>query len=235
MNPQSRAGSAAAAGIEPAVGERDFELGVAGFRFRDLYDVHRLPDLAHAFDRFLKEASQETFRLLELYRRDHESLGPVETSQILVQVAPWVSRFIGVLFGIVKDQAAHAALTASEEPVMRFRREFVQRRVAKKFGPGAKNPYPTLSGHSVIWPEDLAGLMAAADAEKALAGYLCDLLDREKLLAAAAPLNVAALEQVRAKLAAAEQYVGALLGEAGQAFARCLVQSSVATGIKNLA
>jgi len=215
LNPQSQAGSATSAGIEPAAaGARDFELGVAGFRFRDLYDVHRLPDLALAFDRFLNETSQETFRLLEMYRHDHESLGPVETSQILVQVAPWVSQFIGMLFGIEKHQAAQAALTASEEPVMRFRREFVQRRVAKKFGPGAKSPYPTLSGHSVIWPEDLAGLMAATDAEKSLAGYVCGLLDREKLLAAAAPLDVAALEQTRAKLAAAEQFVGALLGDA---------------------
>src|SRR5262249_61416170 len=89
----------------PLAASRDFDLGVPGFRFRDLYDVHRLPDLARAFDESLRSSDDETFRLLERYRAEHERLDPVETSSILVAVAPWVSRFLGRLFGIETDLA----------------------------------------------------------------------------------------------------------------------------------
>ena len=211
-NPETRL-SAPSATARPA-GDRDFELGVPGFRFKDLYDAHRLPDLARAFDDCLKENDLEAFHQLELYRRQHEGMEPVLASEILVRVAPWVSRFVGRLFKIEKELADLAARVASEGAVMRFRREFVQRRVAKKYGPTTKSPYPPLSGHSVIWPEDLAGLMAAPDPEKALAEHVCALMDREASLAAARPLDIAAQSQAKGKLEEAEQYTAALLGDA---------------------
>ncbi len=194
--------------------ERDFALGVAGFRFRDLYDVHRLSDLTRAFDAFLAAGDPEAFERLEHYRRDHERIGAVEASSILLLGAPWVGRFIGRLFGVEAEMAALAEAVAAEEPVMRFRRDFVQRRVARRFGPAAKNPYPPLSGPGVSWPEDLAGTTAAADPERALAERACALLDREAELARSGEGSAAALSGVRASLEAAERYTAALLGDA---------------------
>ena len=89
---------------------------------------------------------------------------------------------------------------------MRFRRDFVQRRLARRFGPAGKEPCPPLSGPGVSWPEDLEGLMAASDPERALAEHVCRLLDKEK--------QEAALAGVREALAAAETFTGALMGDA---------------------
>ncbi|HEY3174516.1 MAG TPA: FAD-dependent oxidoreductase [Candidatus Polarisedimenticolia bacterium] len=213
MNPESATGRRTAP-APPGSGERDFDLGQPGFRFRDLYDVHRLPDLSRAFDAFLDESDPETFGKLVGYRRDCERMGPVQTSEVLVCVAPWVSRFVGRLFGIEKELAGLAAGTSIEEPVVRFRREFVMRRVARKFGPGAKSPFPPLRGPTVSWPEDLAGLAAADDAEMALALHVCRLMDLEGALAAAKPADAAPLDRVRARLEEAERYTAALLGDA---------------------
>lgn len=216
LNPESSHGRPASA-APPASGEsggRDFDLGVAGFRFRDLYDVHRLPDLARAFDEFLREGDSAVLEDLERYRRDHERLGPVESSAILVKAAPWVSRFIGRLFGIEKEIAALAATTAAEDSVIRFRREFVMRLVSKKFGPGAKNPCPPLLGASVSWPEDLTGLMAAEDPESALALHVCGLLDRQAALSAASQRDTEALNLVAQRLEHAQRYTAALMGDA---------------------
>src|SRR5258705_12502937 len=105
LEPARETGFPAVPAASDPTGGRDFELGIPGFRFKDLYDVHRLPDLARVFDDYLREADPAAHRDLERYRRDDERLSPIEISGILVKVAPWVSRFIGRLFGIEQESA----------------------------------------------------------------------------------------------------------------------------------
>ncbi len=215
MNPESLLNSTrppASGGPDEA--GHDFDLGIAGFRFGDLHDVHRLPDLARAFDDYLKDHDRAAFETLKRYRSEFESMGPVECSDALVTVAPWLSRFLGRMFGIEAEMTALAGRAAAEEPVVRFRREFVQRRVAKRYGPTAREPYPMLSGATVEWPGELAGLMVAMDPEMALAQHVCALLDREGELAKAVPPDPEAAADVRRQLADAERYTAALLGDA---------------------
>ncbi len=193
---------------------RNPPLGVTGFHYGDLHDLGRLPDLLRAFDDDLKAQDPEAWAALARYRLDHERMAPTEVSSVLVRVAPWVSRFVGRLFGVERGLADLAVAVLSEESVMRYRRDFVQRRLARRFGPAGKEPCPPLSGPDVSWPEDLAGLVAAADPEKALAEHVCRLLDREKELAGAGPADEAALAGTRARIAEAELFTGALLGDA---------------------
>jgi len=194
---------------------RNPPLGVTGFHYGDLHDLDRLPDLLRAFDDDLKAQDAETWTALARYRQDHDRMEPTEVSAVLVRVAPWVSRFVGRLFGVERALADLAVGVLSEEIVMRFRRDFVQRRLARRFGPAGKEPCPPLSGPDVSWREDLAGLVAAADPEKALAEHVCRLLDREKTLAAAGDAaDAAALAGTRERIAEAELFVGALMGDA---------------------
>ncbi len=218
MNPESLAwlepcARSAEESRERSAAERDFDLGVPGFGFQDLYDIGRLPDLALAFDDYLRVSDPQAMVELERYRRHHERMKPTEVSEVLISVAPWLSRFLGKLFHVEKDLEEIARRTASEEPVLRFCREFVRRRVARKYGPSKKR-YPSLSGHSVSWPGDLAGLMVAWDPEKALAEHVCSLMDREAGLRSADPVDRAALEEIQQKLDEAEEYTAALLGDA---------------------
>ncbi|MFQ5700634.1 MAG: FAD-dependent oxidoreductase, partial [Acidobacteriota bacterium] len=192
---------------------RDFALGVPGFRYKDLHDTRRLADLAVAFDEFLQENDSESYQGLLRYRQEPERLSRTEISDVLVRAAPWVSRFLGRLFGVEESMASLEKAARSEEPVMRFRREFVQRRVARHYGPTAKKPFLDLRGPAVSWPEDLAGLMAAPDPEKALAQHVCGLMDRESRLNTGGG-DRAERKQLEALLAAAECYTAALMGDA---------------------
>ncbi|HKY31131.1 MAG TPA: FAD-dependent oxidoreductase [Candidatus Polarisedimenticolia bacterium] len=196
-----------------APADRDVALGIEGFRFRDLHDVRRLPDLTAAFDHFMRSGDPDAFRALERYRAGHAAMSATEVSAILVQAAPWVGRFVGRLFGVEAEMARAAERTASEDPVLAFRRDFVQRRVGRKYGRSGA-PYPALGGAGVAWPEELAGISAAPDPEKALASHVMALARREAALAAAGEGSAAALAGVRSQLEAAERYTAALLGDA---------------------
>ncbi|HET6373736.1 MAG TPA: FAD-dependent oxidoreductase [Candidatus Polarisedimenticolia bacterium] len=177
-------------------------MGLDGFWFRDLYDVHRLPDLARAFDEFLGRSDPEGLSLLEGYRRDYERMSPVAISAVLVRVAPWVTRFVGRLFGVETDLAALAARIALEEPVMRFRREFVQRRVAKRAAGAAGASFASTIAQARA---ALAGLGAAPglDDEAALARHVCDLMDLE-----------AGRAEAKTRLADLERHIAALMRDA---------------------
>ncbi|MGH9869989.1 MAG: FAD-dependent oxidoreductase, partial [Candidatus Polarisedimenticolia bacterium] len=212
MNPEPLLGSAPSNNsgnpLDNGAG-RDVPLGVDGFAWRDLHDVHRLPDLMSAFDRWLESSDPEVMASLRHYRDQHERMSATDVSATLVRVAPWVSRFVARLFRIEAEMARIAEATQAQDVVLRFRRDFVQRRVAKKFGTAA-NPFPPLSG--VSSPEDLAGLAAASDPEKALADHVVALMDRETALAAGG--ESAELAATRERLEASVRYVAALLGDA---------------------
>ncbi len=198
-------------------GDRDVALGVEGFRYQDLHDLDRLADLARAFDAYLLENDPEAHAGLARWRGAPGDVDAIESSKILVAAAPWLSRFLGRLFGIEKDLERLAEAARGEDSVMRFRREFVQRRVARRFGPAAgKESWPPLSGPAAAHPENLAGIVADSDPERALADHVGRLMDREKALATAKPRDEAAIAEVRGKLAQAERFTAALMGDAGR-------------------
>ncbi len=108
----------------------ELRLGVAGFNYTDLYKTDRLRDLLNVFDAEVAAGNPELFSKWDAYRL--EPGGPrasVEVSALLVAMAGYVSRFVTRLFGVEAEAEALANATADQNPVFRFKIDFVRRRV----------------------------------------------------------------------------------------------------------
>ncbi len=108
----------------------ELRLGVPGFTYSDLYQSDRLRELLDIFDSEVAVANPELFSKWDRYRRDPgASHSEVEVSALLVGMAGHVSRFVARLFAIESEVDALAAATADQDPVFRFKIDFVRRRV----------------------------------------------------------------------------------------------------------
>jgi NADPH-dependent glutamate synthase beta subunit-like oxidoreductase/NAD(P)H-flavin reductase len=158
----------------------ELRLGIPGFSYPDLFNPDRLKDLNDAFDAELAAANPELFGSWDAYRRNPgQAKTPVEISALLVGVADHVSRFVVRLFDVGAEAAALATATADQNPVFRFKIDFVRRRVL-----------PALK--KIVVPADTAGRAAldakvaalrdpeVADAELATALLATKLMDAGK-------------------------------------------------------
>ncbi|HEX3645067.1 MAG TPA: FAD-dependent oxidoreductase, partial [Vicinamibacterales bacterium] len=114
----------------------------------------------------------------DAYRRAPDApLPPVTLSNLLIAMAPHVSRFLARLFDVDAPASAIAAATRAQDDLFRFKVDFVRRRALPLLKNGA---------HVAATPEDdeiVAALVAAAsteDRELAIARAGCALLDSEK-------------------------------------------------------
>ena len=102
----------------------------AGFNYPDLYKPERLKELVDIFDCEVAAANPELFARWDDYRRNPEKpRAPQEISALLVAVAGHVSQFVTRLFGIESEVDTLAAATADQNPIFRFKVDFVRRRV----------------------------------------------------------------------------------------------------------
>ena len=153
-------------------------LGVPGYTFADLHEPERLASLC---DRFCEEASAADpalWREWDAYRRAPDApMPPVALSNLLIAMAPHVSRFLKRLFDVDAPASAIAASTRVQDDLFRFKVDFVRRRALPLLKSGA---------HVAATPEDDAiveALIAGAsanDRELALARAGCALMDAEK-------------------------------------------------------
>src|SRR2546428_308436 len=108
----------------------ELRLGISGFIYPDLYKPERLKELLDVFDCDLAAANPELFATWDDYRNHPETPRTApQVSALLVAVAGHVSTFIIKLFGIEDAAEALAAATADQNPVFRFKVDFVRRRV----------------------------------------------------------------------------------------------------------
>ncbi len=108
----------------------ELRLGIPGFAYPDLFNPDRLKDLHDVFDTELAAASPELFASSDKYRcNPSQAATPVEVSALLVGVADHVSRFVARLFKVEAEAEALARATADQNPVFRFKIDFVRRRV----------------------------------------------------------------------------------------------------------
>jgi NADPH-dependent glutamate synthase beta subunit-like oxidoreductase/NAD(P)H-flavin reductase len=113
-----------------AVSAENFELGVSGYRFSDLYSPDRLAALNTSFwegvDRDRPGLRAQFDALPNVAERT-----PNE-SKVLIEVAQELGKFIAGLFRIEKETAEIRDLTRSYDPVFRFKNEFLKIRVFKR-------------------------------------------------------------------------------------------------------
>jgi NADPH-dependent glutamate synthase beta subunit-like oxidoreductase/NAD(P)H-flavin reductase len=153
-------------------------LGIPGYSYTDLHDPERLSSL---YERFCEQVSADNPALWhewDTYRRDPDApRPPVALSNLLISMAPHVSRFITRLFDVDRPRAAMVRATEEQDALFRFKVDFVRRRALPLLKGGAQ---------VVSTPEDDAiveAMIAAAgttDRELAVATAGCQLLDREK-------------------------------------------------------
>ena len=118
---------------EPAGANRDFDLGVVGFKFSDLFDAVRLRELA---EKFYEELSEENALLHDALTKYIAARGAgyearVE-SNILTDSAPYLSRFVAKMFGITRDREQLEREITEQDPIWKYK-FFVQRRAIKKY------------------------------------------------------------------------------------------------------
>jgi NADPH-dependent glutamate synthase beta subunit-like oxidoreductase/NAD(P)H-flavin reductase len=119
--------------IENRAANRDFDLGVSGFKFSDLFDAVRLAELAEKFYEELKEENALLHAALTKYiaARGADYEARVE-SNILTDSAPYLSRFIARMFGITRERENLEREITEQNPIWKYK-FFVQRRAIKKY------------------------------------------------------------------------------------------------------
>ncbi|MEP6901259.1 MAG: pyridine nucleotide-disulfide oxidoreductase, partial [Actinomycetota bacterium] len=111
----------------------DFDLGIVGFKYSDLFDAVKLRELA---EKFYEELKQENALLHKSLTEYIETGGAAHEkrveSNILTDSAPYLSRFIGKMFGITKERGELEREIQEQSPLWKYK-FFVQRRAGKKY------------------------------------------------------------------------------------------------------
>jgi NADPH-dependent glutamate synthase beta subunit-like oxidoreductase/NAD(P)H-flavin reductase len=102
------------------------------FTFAELYDAAGLARLDARFLDWLAAEDTELAGRLRAARGAPEALDAIALSQLLVELAPRVERFLARLFGIEKEAAELTRTHDALGPLYECKRLFVQRRAAKK-------------------------------------------------------------------------------------------------------
>ncbi|MEY4635335.1 MAG: hypothetical protein RJA55_1133, partial [Acidobacteriota bacterium] len=168
-------------------------LGIPGFSFADLHQPQRLRELHDRFVDTVKASEPELWAQWEQYREVPDSLGAVARGNLVVAMAPHLSRFVSRLFSVGAEADALVTATRAYDVLFRFKIDFVRRRALPllKHPSAAAAPGTPLKGgaHVTATAEDHAYVEAAfarmgSDGEMALAQLGCSLLDRDEALRA---------------------------------------------------
>ena len=153
-------------------------LGVPGYSFADLHEPERLSSL---YERFCEEVQAEDpslWREWDAYRGAPDApRAPLALSNLLIAMAPHVSRFVKRLFDVGAPAAAIGALTRAQDDLFRFKVDFVRRRALPLLKGGARVT-STPEDEAIV--EALIVGATTKDRELAIARAGCALLDLEK-------------------------------------------------------
>lgn len=114
----------------------DFQLGIEGFHYSDVYRLDKLHQLYDIFYDWLAKTSPEVFDRYAHYRKDRgEGWKPQDISQVIIDAGRYLDSFIGILFQTGDEQVTLQKSVLVQKPIFRFKKDFLQRRVWKKFKP----------------------------------------------------------------------------------------------------
>lgn len=188
------------------------ELGINGVKYADLHSPSGLKKLFTIFCEELQKADAALHEKYQTYLKN-EKTSPLEESQLLVDLALHVSTFIAKIFRVEEECASRKAVDLAQKPVYLFKRDFVARRVLKKFPPPQKSS-TTLKQAEEALLKIVDEKAFKAWPEETLATQILPLLDEEKNLKAQTDKDAIAsarLAQIEAHLECAENYMAALM------------------------
>ncbi|MEO8573706.1 MAG: FAD-dependent oxidoreductase [Pyrinomonadaceae bacterium] len=181
--------------LEKLESANDFDLGVPGFKYSDLFEPHRLADLAETFYAEVAEKEPILHDALAKYIQNRgQGFEKRAASKILTDTAPFLSDFIGRMFGITAERADLEKEILRQDPIWKYK-FFVQRRAAKAFTP---EQLSSLNHHEVsqalvelrntafddtlVWDDELGIAQIAAqllDAEESLGKEAAEVAPRD--------------------------------------------------------
>ena len=153
-------------------------LGIAGFTFADLHQPARLHALYELFCEDVRRTDADLWAQWDAHRLNPTALGPVPRSNLIIAMAPHVSRFVSRLFGVGPQAEAMAAQTRAYDDLFRFKIDFVRRRALPLLKAGTRVE-ATADDHAYV-DRLMSGLSDDGARELALARAGCALLDREE-------------------------------------------------------
>ena len=107
-------------------------LGIPGFTYADLHSAEKLKALYEAWCAELCARDAALAARYEAFRRAPGAIEPVTFSELLVEVAPHVSRFVARLFGVTPERERLLAETRALSPIFKFKDQVVKRRAWKR-------------------------------------------------------------------------------------------------------
>jgi len=111
----------------------DFELGIPGFRFSDLFDAVKLAELAETFYKHLERQEPVTGQALRKYVNARgKGFEKRAASKILTDSAPFLSDFVARMFDITTERGELERDILVQNPIWRYK-FFVQRRAIKRY------------------------------------------------------------------------------------------------------
>src|SRR5262249_33422259 len=157
-------------------------LGIPGYFFADLHDPERLSSLYERFCEDVQASDSGLWREWDEYRRAPDAARPpIALSNLLIAMAPHVSRFLTRLFDVSAPASATADATRAQDDLFRFKVDFVRRRALPLLKGGAR--VVSTGEEDTFVERRLADAGAAAskgDREPAGARAGCGLLDAER-------------------------------------------------------
>ena len=162
----------------------NISLGVPGYTFADLHDPERLGSLHDRFCEEVAAADPALWAEWDAYRQaaapggSPTRLAPVALSNLLVAMAPHLSRFVTRLFDIGAAAGTVVAATRAEDDLFRFKVDFVRRRAMPLLKGGAQ--VVSSPADDAVVAGLTSGCLAEGDRELAVARAGCALLDQEK-------------------------------------------------------
>ncbi len=109
-------------------------LGIEGFTYPDLYDPLRLKVLAEYFYKEVETADPALGQQYTDYRRGN-GLSPIDESNLIVKLAPYLGRFVSRLFQIGDHAEVDRMKANAAKPIFQFKKNFVIRRAARALKP----------------------------------------------------------------------------------------------------
>lgn len=109
--------------------QNNLTLGIPDFTYADLYDAARLKDLLDVFDASVKYHDAELYDKFAAYRQSRgDGLKPEELSDLLVNMGPYVGRFVAKLFNVSEQHQAQGVNIKDEiDTIFTYKNEVIEK------------------------------------------------------------------------------------------------------------